>query len=111
MRGMLAMVGRSSFEDTPGPGPHRKEGSHMYPNSALAAWQLVLMMVVAVALLVAWIIVVRLAGRDPGRCSCPADSELIEAGVAEGAPGVRVGEGAVAEEHVATWPNQDQRAA
>ncbi len=74
----------------------------MSPNSALAAWQLLLMMVVTVALLVAWIIVVRLAGRDPGRCSCPADNTLIEAGVAEGAPD---------EEHVTNWPSGDQRAA
>ncbi len=83
----------------------------MYPNSALAAWQLVLMMVVAVALLVAWIIVVRLAGRDPGRCSCPADNTLIEAAVAEGAQGTRVGERAVDEEHVRARQIGDQRAA
>jgi len=37
-----------------------------YPNSSLAAWQLVVIAVVAVATLAAWLAVVYLAARDPG---------------------------------------------
>jgi len=88
---MLAVVGRSSFEGTRGPGSHQKERGHMYPNSALPAWQLLLMMVVTVALLVTWIIVVRLADGQPRGCSCE-------------------GEGAAAEERVRATQSGDQRA-
>ena len=73
----------------------------MYPNSALPAWQLLVMMVVTVALLVTWIIVVRLADGQPRGCSCPAVNTVIGVSAAEGAQGLRVGEGegAAAEEH------------
>jgi hypothetical protein len=38
----------------------------MYPNSALPAWQLAVIAVVAVAALAAWLIAVYLADRTPG---------------------------------------------
>jgi hypothetical protein len=98
---MPAMVGGSSFKGTPVPSD-QKERSHMYPSSALPAWQLLLIMVVPAALLVTWIIVVRLAGREPRGCSCPAASTVI---------GVRAAEGAAAEEHVRADQSGDQRAA
>jgi len=39
----------------------------MYPNSALSAWQLAVIAVVAVAALAGWLISVFLAAREPGR--------------------------------------------
>jgi len=39
----------------------------MYPNSALSAWQLAVIAVVAVAALAGWLIAVFLAAREPGR--------------------------------------------
>ena len=38
----------------------------MYPNSALSAWQLTIMAVVPVMLLVAWLIAIYVAAREPG---------------------------------------------
>jgi len=38
----------------------------MYPTTALSAWQLAVMAVVAVASLAAWLTAVYLAARDPG---------------------------------------------
>lgn len=56
----------------------------MYPNSALSVWQLLVMTSVPVALLVLCLILVRLAGRDRGRCSCPRYDPLAETEVAAG---------------------------
>lgn len=53
----------------------------MYPNSALSAWQLIVMISVAVASLLLWIILVYLAGRDHGTCSNPPRHMLTEAEV------------------------------
>ena len=39
----------------------------MYPNTSLAAWQLAVMAVVAIAALAVWLTAVYLAARDPGR--------------------------------------------
>jgi hypothetical protein len=46
----------------------------MYPNSDLSAVQLAVMAVVVVAALAAWLTLVMLAARDPGRGSAAADA-------------------------------------
>jgi hypothetical protein len=74
----------------------------MYPNSALPAWQLFLMMAVPVASLVACIVIVGLVGRHPRGCSRPA---------ANAANAVRVAEGAATEDHVRADQSGEQRAA
>jgi hypothetical protein len=70
----------------------------MYPNSALPVWELLVMTSVPVALLMLWIIVVRLAGRDGSRCSCPEYDSFRKIEAAAGA-----------EEEM--WRDADQRAA
>jgi hypothetical protein len=38
----------------------------MYPNTALSAWQLAIMAVVAMSTLIAWLVAIFLAAREPG---------------------------------------------
>ncbi len=50
----------------------------MYPNSALSAWQLAIMAVVAAASLAAWLIAVFLAARQPRGTSMAVNAEPRE---------------------------------
>ncbi len=83
----------------------------MYPNSALSAWQLIVMAVVAIASLGAWIVAVFLADRGHSPVTSGTLTEFGAVEGARGAQGVGAGEGDVFEEHVRARPTGDQRAA
>ena len=72
-----------------------------YPNSALSAWQLATIAIVAVAALAIWLIAVYLAARDPRRRSLavapPADITVAATGSPRAAPTAGTGEGEPAE--------------
>jgi membrane protein implicated in regulation of membrane protease activity len=64
-----------------------------YPNSALPAWQLAIIAVVAVACLSAWLIAIFLADREPRRDRAAAASPAEAAGTtaADAAPPAAAG--------------------
>ena len=70
-----------------------------YPNSALAAWQLTMIAVVAVACLSAWLIAVFLADREPrhDRAAAASPAEPADTAAA-GATPVAAGEPEPAQE-------------
>lgn len=51
----------------------------MYPNSALPAWQLIVMISLAVGFLLLWITVVHLAGREHRTYASPPHPRRTEA--------------------------------
>jgi hypothetical protein len=79
----------------------------MDPNTSLAAWQLAVMAVVAVAAVAAWLTAVFLAARDPGR------HDQAAAGSAPGAAAAGTGSRSVASagEREPERPPADQAAA
>ena len=61
----------------------------MYPNTALSAWQLALMAVVAVVTLVGWLIAIFVAAREPGghsQAAAGSPAESATAGIGSRTP-------------------------
>jgi hypothetical protein len=61
----------------------------MYPNSALSAWQLTIMAVVAVVTLAVWLIAIYVAAREPGghiQAVAASPAEAATAGADSRAP-------------------------